>query len=251
MKKCNWGWQGSAKKLADRGAYLLKNLPFPADIVFECDHDGVVETIPAHKIFLVIGSEVFEAMFCGLNADPLMSKGLDHDYDDDDDYDNEDEDNDGWEVLDPAFEITPDFKACPETSRRFMGLCRLQYPFELRFAFHEEEDSLMPDSAGTVSLYIPELGPGDSLFEKRCILYIGTDDGKANDLHGVVFGRMTVADPNMKPYWLYGMEELKRLLNSDKWNGLPYCQQCRFVRSVQRRLKDKASPNFLLNRVNT
>lgn len=49
MKKCNWGWQGRAKKLADRGAYLLKNLPFPADIVFEFDHDGVVETISARK----------------------------------------------------------------------------------------------------------------------------------------------------------------------------------------------------------
>lgn len=70
---------------------------------------------------------------------------------------------------------------------------------------------------------------GDSLFDKRCILYIGTDDGKASDLHGVVFGRMTVADPNTKPNWLYGIEELKRLLDSDKWND---CLDCRIVSSV-------------------
>ncbi|GAU88104.1 hypothetical protein RvY_00860 [Ramazzottius varieornatus] len=47
--KCDWGWQGKIKKLVDRGAYLLKNLPFPADIVFEVDNEGAVETNSAHK----------------------------------------------------------------------------------------------------------------------------------------------------------------------------------------------------------
>ncbi|GAV07515.1 hypothetical protein RvY_17341 [Ramazzottius varieornatus] len=84
MKKVDWGWQGKAKTLQERGDYLLKNYPIPADITFEfADDDArvvdegavpVKKTIAAHKFILALGSEVFHAMFYGPAADAALAR---------------------------------------------------------------------------------------------------------------------------------------------------------------------------------
>ncbi|GAV03913.1 hypothetical protein RvY_14277 [Ramazzottius varieornatus] len=66
MRRTDWGWQGRTKKLRLRAAHLLQNMSVASDVAFVFPtENGTEQELHAHKIFLAIGSEVFQAMIYG------------------------------------------------------------------------------------------------------------------------------------------------------------------------------------------